>query len=65
MSFTIHELWLDMSVKSEEDSSSGSAPEVLLDKEEIGRYGRQLILPEWGVQGETATSSKLTSKLVV
>ena len=28
-----------------------------LSKQEIGRYGRQLILPEWGVQGEAAAHS--------
>ena len=26
-----------------------------LSKEDIGRYGRQLILPEWGVKGSSST----------
>ena len=28
------------------------AESKVLEKEEIGRYGRQLILPEWGVEGK-------------
>ncbi len=32
------------------DTSSDCSAE--LSKEEIGRYGRQLILPEWGVKSE-------------
>jgi len=34
-----------------------------LSQAEIGRYGRQLILPEWGVKGQKAVCS--TSVLVV
>lgn len=41
----------------EGECSTSPAPAKGLSKEEIGRYGRQLILPEWGVQGELATSA--------
>ena len=31
----------------------------LLSRAEIGRYGRQMILPEWGVEGEVRTTPQL------
>lgn len=31
----------------------------LLSRAEIGRYGRQMILPEWGVEGEIRTTPQL------
>ena len=32
-----------------------------LSKEEVSRYGRQLILPEWGIQGRLAATKNTFS----
>ena len=32
-----------------------------LSKEEVSRYGRQLILPEWGIQGRLAATENTFS----
>ena len=36
---------------------------AVLSRGEIGRYGRQLILPEWGVEGEIMKA--MTKSLIV